>query len=150
MTQSIHITTLEETAELAQSIITPEMKGQVFLLSGDLGAGKTTFTQNIAKALGITHHIQSPTFTLFKVYPIPQHPHLKYLCHIDAYRLDESSNLADLGLDDYINASDTLTVIEWPQRIPSIIKNLTLPQTQIDISLGKSINERIFTIKKEA
>ena len=84
--------------------------GDLFLLSGQLGAGKTCFTQGIAIGLSIMDYVSSPTFVLVKEYKgrIP-------LYHIDFYRLDNITDLIDLGLDDYIYGSG-VCVIEWAEK----------------------------------
>ncbi|MBO7703049.1 MAG: tRNA (adenosine(37)-N6)-threonylcarbamoyltransferase complex ATPase subunit type 1 TsaE [Solobacterium sp.] len=97
--------------------------GMVFLLSGDLGAGKTTLTQGIAKGLGITRVVTSPTFTIQKLYRGGR----LVLNHIDAYRLEGISQ--DLGFDEYMY-DEGLTVIEWPQFAPDLI-----PEEYLSISI---------------
>ena len=86
--------------------------GMVVTLSGSLGSGKTTLVQSLAKYLGVTSRVMSPTFTLMKMYRLPQ----GRLLHVDAYRLD---TLQDLGLDDE-TGDDTITMIEWPEKITSL------------------------------
>jgi tRNA threonylcarbamoyladenosine biosynthesis protein TsaE len=87
--------------------------GMVILLSGDLGAGKTCFTQGLGKAMGISKTISSPTFTIMKVY----HGRLP-LYHIDAYRLEHS--FQDIGFDEVING-DGVCVIEWPDFVSPLL-----------------------------
>ena len=104
---------IEETHTLGERIghvVQPDM---VFLLDGDLGAGKTTLTQGIAKGLGITRRVTSPTFNILKIYKgsIP-------LYHIDAYRLEGVSQ--DLGFDELLD-DEGLTVIEWSEYVPGLI-----------------------------
>ena len=84
--------------------------GDVFLLSGELGAGKTCLTQGIAKGLGIEEYVRSPTFVLVSV-----HKGRLPLYHIDIYRLDEVAEVVDLGLDEYL-AGDGVSVIEWASK----------------------------------
>jgi len=104
---------LEKTHELGRQLgekVTPNM---VFLLDGDLGAGKTALTQGIAKGLGIRRTVTSPTFNILKIY----HGRLT-LYHIDAYRLEGASQ--DLGFDEIMD-DDGLTVIEWADFVPELI-----------------------------
>lgn len=102
-----------ETHALGEKIGRAVSENMVLLLSGDLGAGKTTLTQGIAKGLGIRRNVTSPTFTILKIYRgrMP-------LYHIDAYRLEGVSQ--DLGFEELME-DDGLTVIEWSQFVPEII-----------------------------
>lgn len=104
---------IEETHALGKKIGENVSENMVILLSGDLGAGKTTLTQGIAKGLGIRRNVTSPTFTILKVYRgrMP-------LYHIDAYRLEGVTQ--DLGFEELLE-DEGLTVIEWSQFIPGII-----------------------------
>lgn len=98
----------EETHVLGNKIGSIVKENMVFLLDGDLGAGKTTLTQGIAKGLGIKRNVTSPTFTIQKIYNGGR----MNLYHIDAYRLEGIEQ--DLGFDEYFY-DDGLTVIEWSQ-----------------------------------
>ena len=95
----------EETIELGYKIGKKLEKGMCLTLVGDLAGGKTTFTKGIGKALNIKEVINSPTFTILKIY----NGDLK-LFHIDAYRLEGSEY--DLGLDEYLD--DGVMIVEWP------------------------------------
>lgn len=88
------------------------VSGDVVLLHGDLGAGKTTLTQGIAAGLGVHGPVQSPTFTLVQEHEGQQ---LK-LYHLDLYRLDEPSELESIGYETYLEPVDGVSVIEWPER----------------------------------
>lgn len=85
--------------------------GDVVLLHGDLGAGKTHFTQGIAEGLGITEVVRSPTFTLVNEYHEGRLP----LYHIDLYRLEGDEEIATIGLDEYLDG-DGVVVVEWPEK----------------------------------
>lgn len=106
-------TSLEETHELGQSLGKHAKEKMVFLLDGDLGAGKTALTQGIAQGLNITRTVTSPTFNILKIY----HGTMP-LYHIDAYRLEGMSQ--DLGFDEMMD-DDGLTVIEWSTFIPELV-----------------------------
>ncbi len=111
---------VKETKELAKELVKSLKAGQVIGLSGDLGAGKTAFTQGLAKALGVKSIVNSPTFVLMKVYEA-RHKVIKTLVHIDAYRLDEGSNLEALGIEEYMADPQTLVVVEWVEKIKKIM-----------------------------
>lgn len=89
-------------------------------LYGNLGAGKTTLTQEIAKILNIEDNILSPTFVIMKIYELKGEK-WKHLIHIDAYRLESSSELVSLGFNEIIKNKDNLVIIEWPERVSDII-----------------------------
>jgi len=88
----------------------------VIALRGDLGAGKTTFVQALARELGIEETIQSPTYVLMKSYPISYAQFTK-LIHIDAYRLENAKEFAALKPEQFLNDPQTLICIEWPERV---------------------------------
>lgn len=92
----------------------------IIALSGELGAGKTTFVQELARALGIDGNITSPTFVIEKIYKSP-HPKFSKLVHIDAYRLKDKSELFHLGWSDIASNPDTIICIEWPENIDGAI-----------------------------
>ncbi|MGH2543813.1 MAG: tRNA (adenosine(37)-N6)-threonylcarbamoyltransferase complex ATPase subunit type 1 TsaE [Ardenticatenaceae bacterium] len=85
--------------------------GDVILLYGDLGAGKTHFAQGIAQGLGIEESVRSPTFTLINEYHEGRIP----LYHVDLYRVDGDEDIATLGLEDYFD-TDGVVVVEWPEK----------------------------------
>ncbi len=92
----------------------------VLCLHGDLGAGKTTMTQMIAKQLGVSDSLQSPTFVIKKIYDT-QSGVFKKLIHMDAYRLEGEENLEVLRLSEDFATQKALMIIEWPEMIESII-----------------------------
>jgi tRNA threonylcarbamoyladenosine biosynthesis protein TsaE len=94
----------------------------IIALSGELGAGKTTLTQELARTLGIKENIISPTFVIIKNYKL-QITNYKWrnLIHIDAYRLDSSAELLKLGWQDLIADPENLIIIEWPERVPECL-----------------------------
>ena len=113
----------EETHLLGEKLGAAAKENMVFLLSGDLGAGKTTLTQGIARGLGIKRPVTSPTFTIQKLYCGGR----LVLNHIDAYRLEGLSQ--DLGFEEYMNDGG-LTVIEWSQFAPQLI-----PDTYLEVNI---------------
>ncbi|EKD56434.1 MAG: hypothetical protein ACD_58C00191G0001 [uncultured bacterium] len=148
MTHTIITKSNVETKELAQKLAHSLKGGEVLALSGDLGVGKTTFTRGLAKGLGIEEKITSPTFVLLKQYKISQNLKLKTqnenlklkiknlnLIHIDAYRMRDEQDALNIGIADFLGRSDTITIIEWPEKIKQI-----LPKNTIWINF-KHINE---------
>ncbi len=116
-----------ETINLGKKIGTLLNPGDVILLTGDLSAGKTTITKGIGEALGVKRVINSPTFTIVKVYKGEKCP----LYHLDLYRLDGLNN--DFDLEEYIE-SDGVCVIEWPYQVSEILPNeyITICLKRID------------------
>lgn len=124
---------IEDTKLLGEKLGSLVNENMVITLSGDLGAGKTTFTQGIAKGLGIRRTVSSPTFTILKVYKgrLP-------LYHIDAYRLEGLHQ--DLGFEELME-DDGLTVIEWPDFIDELIQDEYL---EIKIHILNEFREFVF------
>ena len=91
----------------------------VWLLSGELGAGKTTLVQALGTLLGVTSDITSPTFSLQKIHPL-RGQHWDRLVHLDAYRLKSLSEIAALELPEYIADPSSLVVVEWPERLSGV------------------------------
>ena len=108
----------DQTYQIASDIAQTLEGGGVLALSGELGSGKTTFTQGLAKALGVDRTVTSPTFVLMKEYKLSRKNDgiIKNLIHIDAYRIDES-DIESIGLFELIENKNNLIVIEWPERI---------------------------------
>ncbi len=98
----------------------PSQKATVVLLEGDLGAGKTTFSQAIARELGFVGGLVSPTFVIQKRYPI-SYSFFQNLIHIDAYRLKSSSEIDKLGWSDWIKDPTNIILVEWPSLIGDVI-----------------------------
>ena len=116
--------------------------GSVICLYGDLGAGKTAFVQGLARGLGVTEYITSPTFTIVNVYESGKLP----LYHFDMYRLADCDEAYEIGYEEYIYGSG-ISVIEWPENIADI-----LPENRYDITIskdnGKGVNFRRISIEK--
>lgn len=114
-------------------------------LSGDLGAGKTTFSQGLAQALQVTDTVQSPTFAIMKKYDVHEallKSTFHTLIHIDAYRLEKSTELLNLGFEDMLRDAGNLIVIEWPERVEDILP----PHTTLYFE-HMSENERTVTMR---
>jgi tRNA threonylcarbamoyladenosine biosynthesis protein TsaE len=106
-----------ETDRLAASLVPFLRAGDILLLSGDLGAGKTAFTQGLARAAGVVEPVTSPTFTLLRSYPTSLGLDL---LHVDVYRLETTTAMADLGLSELIE-DDAFAVVEWGERAVSVL-----------------------------
>lgn len=129
---------LEDTNKIGKIIGENINKGTIICLDGDLGAGKTTLTQSIAKGLNIDDYITSPTFNIIKEYEGRLN-----LYHMDVYRIEDISEMYDLGYEEFFY-SEGVCVIEWSHKIKEI-----LPNERIDIHIlkGKADNDRIFKIR---
>ena len=99
---------VEETYDLAKMVADKCVGGEVIVLNGDLGAGKTTFTKGFAAALGISNDVTSPTFTLMKKYV-----GRLTLYHFDLYRIENADELEELGFDDYLGEKNAVCIVEW-------------------------------------
>lgn len=126
----------DETIRLGEIIGKRLSPGDVIVLTGDLGAGKTTFVRGVARSLGVSFKVKSPTFTIMHVYPG------KYeLNHIDAYRLG-LDELLDIGIDEII-ADEGICVIEWGEKLKGV-----LPEERLEVDFRfAGENERYIFIK---
>lgn len=111
----------EETFHLAKKIAGAFKGNEVVLLVGELGAGKTIFAKGIASGLGLEDHrlVCSPSFTLLNIYQA-RFP----VFHFDLYRLEKSDEIADLGLEDYLDRG--VIIVEWAERIPFVLKAIRI------------------------
>ncbi len=131
----------KETENIAKAFAKTLKCGDVVCLNGDLGAGKTAFTAGLAKGLGITEYISSPTFTILNCYSgkIP-------LYHFDVYRISESDEMYDIGFDEYLTGNG-VSVIEWANIIEDI-----LPYDRYEVEITKNLdvheNYREISIEK--
>jgi tRNA threonylcarbamoyladenosine biosynthesis protein TsaE len=101
-------------------------KARVVALSGNLGAGKTTLTQELAKLLKVKENIVSPTFVIMKIYKINSSKYKNYfkqMVHIDAYRLESSDELTKIGWEELEGNKDNLIIIEWPENVKKHLKD---------------------------
>ena len=105
-----------ETRALGEAVARQLLPGDVLILEGDLGAGKSEFTRGIARGLGIGGPVASPSFTILNVYDEGRIP----LYHFDWYRLSGADELYDMGLDEYLGG-DGVAVVEWPSRCPEAV-----------------------------
>jgi tRNA threonylcarbamoyladenosine biosynthesis protein TsaE len=128
----------EETLELARAVGELLRPGDVVSLVGDLGAGKTVFARGVARALGVTELVVSPTFTIVREYEgrVP-------LVHVDVYRIDAVQELHDLGFEEVVR-DDAVTLVEWGDKVDAL-----LPGDRLDVRLlpGAADDERVVEIE---
>jgi tRNA threonylcarbamoyladenosine biosynthesis protein TsaE len=115
MRMEARTTSAEETRELAEAIASLLRAGDTVVLNGELGAGKTTFVQGVARGLGVEEQVSSPTFTLVKEYS-----GILDVAHVDVYRLDRIQEVVELGLDE-LGGGDYLVLVEWGDAIEELL-----------------------------
>jgi len=138
---------LNETEKIAKDFLEKlsiaSKEATVVGLYGDLGSGKTTFTQSIAKLLGIKDFVTSPTYVIEKKYPI-KYKNFENLIHIDLYRIESSKELLHLDWQEIISNPKNLILIEWPEKIGEI-----MPKNSLKINFEfVSENERKIDINQ--
>ena len=134
---------MHEVAAYVRELVLQQVSDQavVIALAGDLGAGKTTFTQAFAKQLGVSETVTSPTYVVMKKYEVPAGTgNITELYHIDAYRIEDIDEMRVLRFDDLLSQKGTIICIEWPERIASLIPKDALAITiEID-GTGRTIS----------
>jgi tRNA threonylcarbamoyladenosine biosynthesis protein TsaE len=115
----LHLTTegSDRTERLGEIIGKWLQPGDIVLLHGDLGAGKTTLTKGIARALGVQDTVSSPSFALVNEYALP----LLRLFHLDLYRLNDPADLDSIGFAELTSAEDGIAIVEWPERAGTLL-----------------------------
>ena len=140
----------EQTRALAGAIARLCEPGDVLLLAGDLGSGKTTFAQGFGRGLGVTEPITSPTFALVRQYPIGDggdvqaDSSLKTLLHADVYRLDHLAEIADLGLGELVE-DGSVALVEWGDMAEPVLGHGSL-SLRLDTGPGGADDRRTVTI----
>lgn len=128
----------KETEEFGARLAQELQPGAVIALTGDLGAGKTTLTKAIARGLGVTETLTSPTFTIVQEYESGRMP----VYHFDVYRVHDEDEMFELGFDDYLHGKG-VCLIEWAE----LVKDLLPEGTRwLKLEYGSSEDERICTI----
>ncbi|MBQ8312486.1 MAG: tRNA (adenosine(37)-N6)-threonylcarbamoyltransferase complex ATPase subunit type 1 TsaE [Clostridia bacterium] len=126
-----------QTRAIGQQLAEMLQAGDVLLMLGDLGAGKSELTRGIAKGLGVTATVASPSFTILNVYDEGRVP----LYHFDWYRLNDVEELYEMGMDEYLG-SDGVAVVEWPSQCPEAI-----PESYLEVKITPiSETEREITL----
>lgn len=143
----------KETLAFAEKFAKKLRGGEVIALIGELGAGKTVFTKGLARGFGIRERVQSPTFLLMKIYDTKSRKtaktqRIKFLCHVDAYRLGGAAGLIDIGLLDWLGRADTVTVIEWADKVQELLRGKRV--IKIKMKLGDKEEERIVEVTSNA
>lgn len=132
----------EETFEAGVTLAKAAKAGEVYALLGDLGVGKTVFTQGFAKGLGITEPVSSPTFTIIQEYEEGRLP----FYHFDVYRIADVEEMYEIGFDDYIEG-DGVCLIEWANLISELLpEDITV--IRIEKNLEKGFDYRMITVTK--
>lgn len=121
----------EETFALGEEMGKKAAAGEIYCLNGDLGVGKTVFTQGFSRGLGITEPVNSPTFTILQVYEDGRLP----LYHFDVYRLGDPEEIEEIGYEEYF-FGEGVCLIEWPERIADYI-----PEGAVSITIEKDLQE---------
>ena len=121
----------QETYQLGFEIGQKAKKGQVYTMVGDLGVGKTVFTQGMARGLEIDEPISSPTFTIVQVYDEGRLP----FYHFDVYRIGDIDEMDEIGFEDYVYG-EGVSLIEWANLIEEI-----LPEEHIEITIEKDLEQ---------
>ncbi|MFH0881065.1 MAG: tRNA (adenosine(37)-N6)-threonylcarbamoyltransferase complex ATPase subunit type 1 TsaE [Lentisphaerota bacterium] len=129
-----------DTHRAAAELVSRLGPGSVIALHGDLGAGKTCFVQGMARALGVTGAVSSPTFTL-----VNEHTGRLVLYHIDLYRIGSAEEALAMGLDEYIYGKG-ITAIEWAERVESLLTKATI---HVRLEAGAGEDERVITFSKK-
>ena len=114
---------LEDLKDLANLLARRLKGGDVLGLVGDLGSGKTTLTQMLCAELGVEGLVRSPTFVLMNLHEAGESGRTRGIlevCHVDAYRIEDESELIGIGIEEFINNQTTLTVIEWADLAPML------------------------------
>jgi tRNA threonylcarbamoyladenosine biosynthesis protein TsaE len=131
---TVRTTSAEETREVAEAFASLLRARDAVVLTGELGAGKTTFAQGVARGLGIEEQVSSPTFTLIKEYS-----GILGLAHVDVYRLDMVQDVVDLGLEE-LGGGDDVLLVEWGDTIEELLPDERLRvELMTDDAVGESV-----------
>lgn len=133
----------EETYELGREIGRSAKPGEIYTLTGDLGVGKTVFTQGVAAGLDIREPVNSPTFTILQIYEEGRLP----FYHFDVYRIADVEEMEEIGYEDYFYGQG-VCLIEWARLIEDILPKQVIPVT-IEKDLDQGFDYRRITIGEE-
>jgi tRNA threonylcarbamoyladenosine biosynthesis protein TsaE len=136
-------TSAEDTRAMAAVMAGSCMPGDVLLLAGDLGAGKTTFAQGFAAGLGVTEVVTSPTFTLVRPYPTGAPGPVRTLLHADVWRLERLHEIVDLGMGELVE-DGAVALVEWGDAAGPVFGADAL---SVDLATGDTDDERVITVR---
>jgi tRNA threonylcarbamoyladenosine biosynthesis protein TsaE len=145
--KTFRVQVIEDWDGVAQAIIEQLRAPMIVALSGPLGAGKTTLVQTLAHRLGVEGRPRSPTFSLLRSYTLPKEQNgIKRLVHIDAYRLENASDVYALDLESELAEPGTIVAMEWPEQIGGSLKNLGVRMLEVTIQ-PEANSERTVWVK---
>jgi tRNA threonylcarbamoyladenosine biosynthesis protein TsaE len=155
--QEMVITTLNDLEELAKQVLEAVRKkgaagtATVLALHGELGAGKTAFTQTLAKLLGVVNPVTSPTFVIMRLYPVAAHEFFRKLVHIDAYRIESLNEMNVIGFESSLCDPANLICVEWAGKIEKALPNdaLHITFTQSEISEDSALRTAVYGYKND-
>ena len=133
----------KDTFEFGKKLGEKATAGQIICLDGDLGVGKTVFTQGFAKGLGIEDSVNSPTFTIIQIYDEGRLP----LYHFDVYRIGEPEEMYEIGYEEYF-FGEGVCLIEWSKLIEELIPNEAITVT-IEKDLSKGLDYRKISVEEQ-
>lgn len=141
MALELRATTAEDTRAIGAALADVLLAADVVVLTGELGAGKTTLVQGLARGLGATEHVASPTFTLVREYPSGRLP----IAHVDIYRLERLQDVVDLALDE-LGGDGAVLLIEWGDAVEEL---LPADRLRIELATQEDGQTRQLTIGSE-
>lgn len=142
------VSSLEDWKPVVAAVLALLEPGTILLLRGPLGAGKTTFVQMLAVALGIKKTPKSPTFSLLRTYTIPNNKQIKRLVHVDAYRLEKDSDVPALGLEELAFEANQIMAIEWPERLGTYLRKI--PGKHVEIVIEPEARDGVRRVRVQA
>lgn len=135
---------LADLNNVALAIIESLQGSEIIAVSGPLGVGKTTLAKALALNLNIKESISSPSFNILKHYTNFKHDKIKNFIHIDAYRLKKSSELKNIGIEDYFNLNESFIYIEWAEKVLDIIPSQRVIKVKIEFISENNYREITF------
>lgn len=135
---ALELKELDDTRHFAEWLVKQLKRGQVICLVGDLGAGKTTFTQFLCKALGVTDYVTSPTFNLMNTYTGCLNGEVLEIHHFDVYRIFDAEEMLEIGFDEFLDG-DGICIVEWANQVADMMPKDSLWLTMTLTLDGKRV-----------